>query len=171
MQSEEHGAGFIDQSDGLADAIGSLFINFALFNSHLNAALSAIYGLSLQQARSFVLPLHPRTKIEGITAYAKHHWEEKDAAYLKEICSTASQITNYRNTIAHGDMIKSEECHTVRLATYKGKHRFDPKLTPIPADAVAHNAMVCLHLGKEFRRLAICISEDRSFERPHPPQE
>ena len=115
--------------------------------------------------------MHPRAKIEGISSYTKHHWTEEKNLYVKEICSTAQQITNYRNMIAHGDMILNDDSGIIKLATYKGKNRFEPKLTPISADAVSHNAMVCLHLAKEFRRLAICISEGETFEKEHLPQQ
>ena len=153
----------LDKDKALADAIGSLFINFALFNSHLNSALTAQLKLTLEQARALVLPLQPRPKIEMISWYAKQHWSKEAFEEVKYICNLARALADFRNDIAHCDMVLPDPSGEVHLASYAGSNRFDPKLRPMPVDDVAHNAMHALHLAREFRSLAIAILEERPF--------
>lgn len=165
----EHDAHIRPEDTELANAIGSLFINFALFNAHLNGALSALLKLSLEQARGFVVPMQPRPKLEMIQGYTKLHWDEKDAMEAKHICKLGLEMTDYRNNIAHGDMVLSDPDGPVHLALYKGANRFKPKLTPIPTEEVSHNAMHCLHLAREFRTFGLCVSQGKTFEARRPP--
>lgn len=171
MELPEHGATVRKGDDALADGIGSLIINFALFNAHLNGALSALLRLNLQQARGLVVPMMPRAKLEMVQSYTKLHWSQKDAREVKHICKLGLDLTDYRNNIAHGDMILSDPDGEVHLAIYKGASRFSPKLVPIPAAEVAHNAMHAMHLAREFRALGLCIAQGETFEARRPPPE
>lgn len=167
---DEHDALLRPERDRkLADGIGTLFINFALFNAHLNSALTAQLKLSLEQARALILPLQPRPKLEMIQAYAKHHWEKSAADEVKHICQMGLALTDYRNDIAHGDLILRDPEGEVEIATYKGASRFSPKLRPLAPDEVAHNAMHTLHLAREFRSLAIAIAKGETFVARRPP--
>ena len=159
----EHGAAIREEDIALANAIGSLFINFALFNSHLNGALSTLLNLSLEQARALIIPLMPRPKLEMLQGYTKVHWEKAKADEVKYICKLGMALTDYRNNIAHGDMILSDPTGPVHLALYKGNTRFNPKLVPIPADEVEHNAMHAMYLAREFRKLGLCIVGGKPF--------
>lgn len=146
----------------LADAIGALFINFAVFNSSLNSALTAMLGLSLPQARALVVPLQARPKIEMISQFAKRHWPKETADEIKKLCKQALELADHRNEIAHGDMVRESETSPVMLALYNGPRRFEPLLKPLEAEAVAHAAMHALHLGQEFREFARTVVAHRS---------
>lgn len=147
---------------GLADAIGSLVINFALFNAYLNSALTAQLALNLEQARALVLPLQPRQKVEMIQWYAEHHWDAAAQKIIKEICKRARALADYRNDIAHGDMIMRAPDQDVTLMTYGGKKRFEPKEQVLRSEDVAHAAMNALYLASEFQALAKAVAADRN---------
>ncbi len=140
--------------DHLADAIGSLIMNFGVFDNYLNVVISAQLDLNKTQWRALVVPLHPRQKIEMITWYAKKHWPANDVEELKELCKRARQLIDYRNDIAHGHMVVSDDEQGIDLVTFGGSHRFDPHRVPFETQDVAQAAMNALHLAQEMRRLA-----------------
>ena len=169
MHSEEHDATITNNDDPqLGDAIGSLFINFALLNSNINSALSALLSLNLVQEKALVLPLQPKQKIDLIKAFTNEYWGKEGISAINSLYKDTEKLIDFRNKLAHGDMVLSEEGGTVSLATYRGKNRFNPKLTAIPSDIVSHNAMHCLFLAKEFRRLAMSINDQFATETNSP---
>jgi hypothetical protein len=150
----DHGAVLRFEDDKLADAIGSLFINFALFNSNLNTALTAQLGLSEMQARALVLPLQPRAKLELVQGYAVENRPEDAIKDVKELRSKARELADCRNHIAHDEMVLPDPIGHIHLVTVSGKHRFKPKLTELKTADLAHAAMHALFLAKEFLSLA-----------------
>lgn len=154
----------------LPNAIGSFIVNFALFNSRVNSALTAAFNLTIEQARAFVLPMHPRTKLELIQGYAKAHLNKDTTKEINELCETAKKLANYRNSIAHGDLVSTDDPHTLHLYKYTGAKRFNPQAQPLRADEVEHNAMHAIHLSKEFLRLGELFASAPAQPQERPPQ-
>jgi hypothetical protein len=158
---------FGGQDNLLADAIGSLFMNFAVFDNYLNVVISVQLDLSKTQWRALVVPLNPRQKVEMITWFAKKHWPSKEVEELKELCKRSRELIEYRNDIAHGHIVVSDDEQGLDLVTFGGAHRFDPHRVPFDTETVAHAAMNALHLAKEMRVLAAKATKLR--DDPPPP--
>lgn len=146
---------FSSIEDPTADAIGSLVVNFAYFNSCLDGAASSFMSLNIEQARALIVPLQPREKVKIIRGFANAHLNDERKDKVKSVCKRCDELISYRNAVLHSHMVRRSQKGPVELYDYSGSGRFNPKSRELPADEVAHNAVHALVLGKEVHELGI----------------
>lgn len=154
----------------VGDAIGSLFINFALLDTNLNNALCALLELNETQEHFLVKPLQPRLKIETIRSFTKHNWDKESFSGVKALCDAAEKMVIYRNNLAHGTFIQNPDAPRLLLKVFK-RHQPDPKVFDLIGEDVAHNAISTVQLANGFRRLALSIAEGKLPLQAAEPQE
>ncbi|SDB31546.1 hypothetical protein [Bauldia litoralis] len=154
----------------MAHQVGALFLNFSGFDLALNTAVAAALALSGFQAQVVLSGMQARSKLELLDAFAKKHWTKEAYADTLKLTNEAGRLVAFRNDLAHG-VIGTNKDGNFEVVTFRGKHRFDGKATPLSPEIIAPYIDLAESLARVLWRLADKVTEELRQEREQQPRE